>query len=897
MRAWKLGWWAAVLVLGLGVAVVSLRAPEGRAPSASSSNPSANAVGAGARDTAPRAPRAEGSLRITGVVRDARGPVAGAQVSASQVDADTLSECLFPEASPAPHSGSREPRQAGDPFLEQKIARLVEAREGEAPEFARTATAEDGTFALEGLPAGTFTLWALGDTGATVRTDIQAGSDDVTLTLEEGVFISGVVVEQSKLVPIPGALVTAVHEAGARYFDALTDARGRFRVGPLPPGRYLTVASAKGWGTRASREEVWLDADVDVTLELQPRLRLEGMVLTPDGRPASGMTVHRVSQEDPDDTRTTRSDARGRFAFDEVPLGAYQLWARSEDETTFGEALTVPPNAVAIRMQPLLFMEGTVRDEQGNPLKGVSLSLDGQDQGDRPSPVAVTDEAGHYRVGPLLKSGTRVILRCEHHLDAQQDIELNGPHAGPWDFTLRRALSVEGLVVDTDGAPLQGVEVKLERTGGASQGSRHSGADLDKTVRSDDGGRFIVDSEAGGAGHLLVDVPDFRTVKQAVVIPSTGVRLVLERGASVSGTVVDAKGQPMSKGDLLLWDTAPLSGSPRTTSLDKAGTFSFQGLKAGHYRVEARVRTPGIEHAVSQAVDLEERTQARVSLRFEEGHTIQGRTVDTDGQPVPGVRVQACLTLEELPPWRTGDPSCRAYSEDGVLSGADGRFILKHLTAPSHQLIARKDGHDFVPARSRGGTPDPAALIVATGEEDVELVLERRPRLRGQVVSEAGTPLPCTAGVWSPSVHSPDGTFDLPLPADGHQRLIVSAKGFLDLVHEFVASPGQDLDLGMLRMARGRKVRILVQDEVTRAPLAGVTVLIAANDELPLSARTYFLPSFHGTLDAEGGTDLDELPFARVVLSVSRVRSIIAQDVTVEANQETVTVLLPDPTR
>ncbi|NOK35610.1 carboxypeptidase regulatory-like domain-containing protein [Corallococcus exercitus] len=894
MRARKLGWWAAVLVLGLGVAVVSFRDPGGRDSSASSTSPSANTVRAGTRYTAPRAPHAEGSLRITGVVRDARGPVAGVQVSASQADADTLSERLAREAPPALLSGSRNMRQAGSSVLEQEFARLVEAREGEAPEFARTATAEDGTFVLDGLPAGAFTLWALGDTGATVQPDIQAGSDGVTLTLEEGVFLSGVVVDQLQGDSIPGALVTVIHESQARYFDVLADAQGRFRVGPLPPGRYLKVASAKGWRTRAFREGVWLDADVDVTLELQQQLRLEGVVLNPEGQPASGLTVH-MAERDGGDTRTTRSDARGRFAFDEVVLASYRLWARSEDETTFGEAEATPPKSVALRMKPVLFMEGTVRDEQGRPLKGVRLGFQWQDQGDRPSPMAVTDEAGHYRVGPLRKSGTRVILRCEHHLDAQQDLELDEPHAGPWDFTLRRALSVEGLVVDTEGTPLPGVEVKLERTRGVPEASGDSSSGIE-IARSDDAGRFIVDSEEGGAGHLLAEAADFRAVSQAVVIPSTGVRVVMGRGASVSGTVVDAKGRPMANVNLQLWDTAPQSGSPRTTPVDKTGAFSFQGLKAGHYVVEARLQTPGVEHAESQAVDLEERAQARVALRFEEGRTLEGRTVDTEGQPVPGVRVHACLPLEDIPPWRTDGPDCRSRGEGGVLSGADGRFVLKHLTAPSHQLVAWKEGHDFAPARSRGGTPEPAALIVATGQEGIELVLEQRPRLRGQVVSEEGAPLPCTVEVGT-SVHVPAGTFDVPLPVDGPQPLFVKAKGFLELWQKLVVRPGQDIDLGMLRMTRARLVRVIVLDEVTHAPLAGTDVSIEAIDERPLSDRPYSLPFVRGSLDAEGGIDVEGVPFARVVLSIRRMRSSSVQDVTVEATQDTVTVRMSDPTR
>ncbi|WP_242588741.1 carboxypeptidase-like regulatory domain-containing protein [Corallococcus macrosporus] len=878
------------------MAVVSSRAPRAHAPSSNEHFRATDTGPSGTRFTKQLATNAESSLRITGVVRDARGPVAGVQVSASRVDADTLSARLFPEDPLAMQSDAWMLRQADPSYLEQESVRLVETREGAAPEFARTATAADGSFALEGLPPGAFSLWAIGDTGATVQPDVQAGSDGVTLTLEEGVFISGMVVEQYRLVPIPGALVTVVHEAGSRYFDALADARGRFRVGPLPPGRYLKVASAKGWVTTARREEVWLDANVDVMLYLQPQLRLEGVVLTSEGRPASGVNVHLVSQVDSDDTRTTRSDGRGRFVFDAVPQTEYELWARSEDETAFGATLAIPPDSVALRMKPVLFMEGTVRDEQGTPLKGVHLDFQGQGQGDRTSPTAVTDEAGRYRVGPLLKSGTRVRLRGEHLLDALEDIELSMPHAGPWDFTLRRAPSVEGLVVDTEGTPLPGIEVKLERSQGAPKATGYFRSDLD-AVRSDDAGRFVVDGEEGGASHILIDAPGFRAVKQAVVIPSAGIRVVLERGASVSGTVVDAKGQPMRLVDLQLWDTASRSETPRTTSPDKAGAFSFQGLKAGHYVVEAHVQRPGIQHAVSQTVDLEERTQARVTLRFEEGRTIQGRTIDTEGQPVAGVRVQACPTLEDLSAWRTTGPSCRFPAGDGVLSGADGHFILKHLTAPRHQLIARKDSHGFAPARSRGGTPDLETLLVTTGEEDLQLVLERRPRLRGQVVSEEGAPLPCSVGLWGPSAHFPDGTFDLPLPVDGYQRLVVSAKGFLDLWHDFNASPGQDVDLGVLRMARGRTVRVLVQDERTRAPLAGVDVVIAAHNEPPASDRIRLPSPFEGTLDEEGGTDMDGLPRARISLSVRRAQSMIVQEVTVEANQETVTVRLPDPSR
>ncbi|WP_214292875.1 carboxypeptidase-like regulatory domain-containing protein, partial [Escherichia coli] len=130
------------------------------------------------------------------------------------------------------------------------------------------------------------------------------------------------------------------------------------------------------------------------------------------------------------------------------------------------------------------------------------------------------------------------------------------------------------------------------------------------------------------------------------------------------------------------------------------GRFSVTGLKAGHHVVEARLRTPGIEQSVSQPLDLEAHSQATVVLRFEEGRTVKGLTVDTDGQPLAGVRIQACLVQEEDPAWPTPSPSCHADREQGVLSGHGGHFVLNHLVGPAYQLVAWKEGHAFVPSRS-----------------------------------------------------------------------------------------------------------------------------------------------------------------------------------------------------
>ncbi|MBE4747943.1 carboxypeptidase regulatory-like domain-containing protein [Corallococcus sp. ZKHCc1 1396] len=851
-----------------------------------------------ARATKPAAPRPTGSLRIQGVVRDARGPVRGVRVSASRVDAETLSERPCPGEGEATMFDER--LLDADCLLdrEAEVAGLVELREGEAPVFAETTTAEDGAFVLQGLPPGAFTLWALGEHGAVMRPRVPAGGDAVELLLEQGFQLSGVVTAQDGRTPLPGARVTVLHEAHTRFFDALADAQGRFRVGPLPPGRYLEVASARGWRPGLFREALWLDADVEVVLTLHRMERLEGQVFTPQGLPAGVVTVNLHSGIGSGDVRSTRSDAQGRFTFEEVPDVEHRLWAWDSKRTAYGDAIAQPSLEQAfIRMKPTTFLEGTVRDEQGRPLDGVRLSAQGMVLGDAPSPEAVTDMAGHYRLGPVLASELKLSLTRAHFLNRTEHVSQQDASAHAWDFTLSRAVSVEGLVVDTEGRPLAGVTLRLAPGSDPSiYINRDRAAQQDENTVSDEAGRFLLETAGEGPARLWAGAADFMPEKVSVKVPATGLRVVLRRGASVSGTVLDAKGQPMPSVEVQLWNMAPGSGEARAGTVDAAGGFSLRGLKAGRYALEALRGTPGLEQSASSIVELGEHTQAVVSLRFEEGRTLEGMTVDTEGHPVPDVQVRACLPLDDVPAWQLSAAECGPRGT-GVRSGADGRFVLKHLVAPTYQLVAWKEGRSFTPARSRGGKADASSLHVAPGGSDVRLVLERSPHLRARVVSADGAPLP--ASLWAPvpmPVSSPDGVFDVALGEDARQVLF-RAKGFLDLRRDVVMRPGVDLDLGTLVMIRGRKARVIVRDEAHPGPLAGVKVIVDASYEgtPPPDAPPVPLP-FIGSLDGEGAVELDGLPLVPVVLTVSLLASGRNQGVTLLAtHQETATVTLPAP--
>ncbi|RKI40671.1 carboxypeptidase regulatory-like domain-containing protein [Corallococcus sp. AB004] len=913
MHARKTWWWAVALLFGMSGACVSVKGTRSPGGDASSGlRLDASTPRAGTHSTRPIPSPPVGTLRITGVVRDARGPVAGVELSATRVDADSLSE------RPCPSPDRARPLQTPleHCFLElaDSTARLVESSAGEAPLFARTVTAADGTFVLEGLPPGAFTLWALGDTGAAVRPEVLAGSEGVALSLEKGSFLSGTVVEEDARTPIPGAWVTMVHEASSRFFRVLADARGRFHIGPLPPGRYLKVAGAKGWVPEAVRGDVWLNAEVEVTLGLQRKHRLEGVVLTQEGRPASGLTVHLRPNAEFGQTVTTRSDVQGRFAFDGIPATEFMVWAWSDGQTAYGDSWVTLPRSAVIRMRPSTFIEGTVKNERGQPLSGVRVRAHSGGVGGDLPPETRTDGAGHYRLGPLIDTSIELSLKGDHYRLRREQLLLGGARTGPWDFTLTRGLSVEGTLVDAEGKPVPGVYVALG-TAHASGGFTSAAMTFEDALGvSDEAGRFVAGAIESGRKDLLVEARGFIPLTIPVQVPSTGVRVVVDRGASVSGSVTDATGHLLPEVRIGLWDSASPDSRPRPDflSTDRNGAFSLSGLKAGRYVLEAWQRTPGSVQWVSRTLDLKERGHADVSLRFDEGRTLHGMTTDAAGQPLPGVRVQACLSQEDSFAGRTPELSCVPAADDSVRSGPDGRFTLEHLTAPVSQLVAMSEGLRLNPSRSRGGTPGPLFLRVPVGADDVRLVMEPAPRLRARVVDQDGAPLPSTVwleegitGIACPGPahelqveeYRPDGRFALPLAEDRETwNVTVSAKGFVGLNRYIQGSPGQDIDLGTVKLLRGRKVRFVILDEATRAPLVGARVSIELNPGLDVSPYEVASPrASRWNLDLAGAIEFTDLPISPLHFKIMTEPGLPFREGTVDARQEVVTVTLPAP--
>jgi hypothetical protein len=119
--------------------------------------------------------------------------------------------------------------------------------------------------------------------------------------------------------------------------DAVTDRHGRFDIAGLPTGKAtLTVLAPPLFDQRYLKREIELKdlrACQEQDLGLMYIATVSGTVVDADGRPIAGLSIDAVADElaghnPPPYQRPVKTDATGRFQFDDLPPGRYVFGLR-----------------------------------------------------------------------------------------------------------------------------------------------------------------------------------------------------------------------------------------------------------------------------------------------------------------------------------------------------------------------------------------------------------------------------------------------------------------------------------------------------------------------------------------------------------------------------------------
>jgi hypothetical protein len=324
---------------------------------------------------------------------------------------------------------------------------------------------------------------------------------------------------------------------------------------------------------------------------------------------------------------------------------------------------------------------GRVFDSAGAPIEGAVMYLDAE-------PGARTDASGSYEIPvpeepPLASldsfgaSLSNLVAYCEGYVPVSQSVSPGGGHHS---FVLYAGGDVSGLVRERDRTPIAGARVRVS----VAQGPEHTTIELPPLT-----------TETSELGHFrLRGLPPF-TVEVAITKDGfapleflTSFRrqwdlhlpdLVLERGASVGGHIVDDRGDAIA-------DAVVACGDARTLA-DAEGSFHLEGLGAGSSPID--FSAPGfVATRVVMALQASKSTDCDVALDREcriAGHVMM----------LPSsVPVSAALAIEPLDGEGGGQHSQSAQSD------ASGQFEIAGLAEGDYLLHALREDLSVVASQT-----------------------------------------------------------------------------------------------------------------------------------------------------------------------------------------------------
>lgn len=454
---------------------------------------------------------------------------------------------------------------------------------------------------------------------------------------------------------------------------------------------------------------------------VEPRRWVGGQVVrAADGTPLLGAVVRAVPAGATPGGSTQEPDAR------------FKIWPRETTETLEvrlrlergwphrPQTFRIEPGStdrmdLRLEYDSGFTLTGTVTDQGGRPVPRARLTVL-----PATSPIGGglstrTDERGRYLLQDLTPpnelGAISVAAVSDDHCDASALLPLTGedPSVRTLDLQLQLGATIEAMVrLPTGELALDAVAMVLTDSGRSIDG------------RSSDDGIVRIGKLPAGHHTLVVGLSGDGPRRPQAYAPTridgvaveagqtTQLEVVLQPGATISGRVTDAAGNPIRKADVRLEVVEPPRGyrpadpstSPKlrydmaigmrylavvgahgSSTTDAGGNFELAGVPAGCVRVVAQA-----EGLVRESIELTVvagEARSRVDFVLRPGFELAGRVTLGDGSPL-----QLCVKVLVLP----ADPE-----SDEVLAMAEtrmqGDFQADGIEpGPKRLLVVASDG-------------------------------------------------------------------------------------------------------------------------------------------------------------------------------------------------------------
>lgn len=762
------------------------------------------------------------------------------------------------------------------------------------PPLAETRADDAGRFVLTGISGGTFHLdavaplaWCTTPLELTVVPDVLR--DGLDLTLEDGAGLRGRVVGPAGA-PVAGARVTAatrfdpfsMFAAGGMQtrepWRVVSDADGRFALAGVAPALELDLrASAPGYAPAPRMTVVTrLGATVEAECRLLAAATIDVSVTEPGGAPAAGLIAElapadlkldELSAGDESLRGVRRKlDASGCATFGDLAPGRYDV--RVDRAPWLDAHQTVElavPGARATASLVLvagLELRGRVTAKDGTPLAGATVAAS-----EPPSLLnvmktargggrrqATCDDDGRFALHGLPSGSVDLTARAAGYVQSKVAATAGGPEVV---VVLATRGAIEGIVISQQtGKPLREFVLHLERRGDGGGGM----FDFEATLRTraidlrfaHEQGKFRVAGVAPGemrvaitaAGHGRFESDWFKledgatrkgmicTLGPEAVIE--GVVVAAESGEPVAGATVGLLGanvDPMSKMLASLFEDVAA-----TTAAD--GHFAIGELGAGRHRLAVAKQGFVTAEPAAILVAAGERV-GPLRIELAAGGEIWGEVQGSDGSKAAGASLM-CQDMARMAMQSTRSDGSGRYRFSGL---APGSYALTRMPAEM------SFGGDQMFEQLQGQIETYTVKLKAG--ESLRIDFGRAPKgsatLVGQVQS-GGAPIPqaMVQLIGSENAAGGQGAGGVAIATsdvDGRFRFehLAAGRAFVQVNLGDLAGGGMNAALVPVHLRDGEttevtldvpaaRVRGVVVDAESRAPLAGIAVYVGAPD-------------------------------------------------------------------
>lgn len=423
-------------------------------------------------------------------------------------------------------------------------------------QYARTDA--DGAFQVKGLPLEVVKLHAEhGEHAATtVEVDLTSGKApaELTVRLPGGGVIEGRVTRGET--PVAGEQIN-IFQMSSMFSpnSTTTDGDGRFRVTGLTAGTWSVSTGLYEQGAGGVSKNGIVVADggtATVNLELRATEGTQVLtgVVTQGGEPVADASVSVTDGRGSMSMISVRTDSGGAFRAEGVQPGRVVVQIATNDGTRATEYVQVPAEGDAPTARIELAI-GTVRGRlvtvDGTPVSAAWIQIEvpseeGSSGWGNVKAQITSDPQGYFVAGGLEPGRYQVRVSGSGHAGMLSDPFEVGA-AGAVDlgtFRLQTGVSLQGRVVDDQGAPVEDATISLHDQTGRP-------VHLFSFVTTGSDGRYAVTGLEPGRYAVGFEAPGFAPSKKEIEVASGAATVdgVLSAGGAVEVTILTEGGDPV----------------------------------------------------------------------------------------------------------------------------------------------------------------------------------------------------------------------------------------------------------------------------------------------------------------------------------------------------------------